>query len=470
MGWIGQSSMIWGFALALGALREAMMLAAFGLALSGIDDLFVDAVYFARRLVRMIAVRPSHPRMTAEAMGSPDPGWFAVLVPAWDEAAVIGTMLRGLISAYAYPRYRVFVGCYPNDAATLDEVAAVADERIERVITARAGPTIKADCLNHLWRAALAHEARAGTRFKAIVLHDAEDVVHAHELRVFDHLIGRFALVQLPVMPIPDAGSRWIAGHYLDEFAESHGKDVSVREALGAAVPSAGVACAIARGSIAGLSGAVHGQPFDASCFTEDYELGMHIKRAGGAGALVRVRDAAGALVATREHFPATIAAAVRQKSRWMLGIALDGWDRLGWAGGGADQYMLWRDRKPLFTAPLLLLAYLTMLGTLAARLLLWAWPETHALGPIAPASGMLAALLMLNTALLAWRLLLRAVFTAHAHGWREGARAVPRVLVANLINTLAIARALRRYLDIARGREVAAWEKTAHRIPEPIG
>ena len=457
-------------ALGLGGLREAMLIAACGFALSGLDDLFVDAVYWMRRLARAIAVRPRHPTIAAEALGSADPGWFAVFVPAWDESAVIATMLRGLVANYSYPHYRIFVGCYPNDLATLAAVAGIEDPRIERVVTTRAGPTTKADCLNHLWRAALAHEARAGIHFKGVVLHDAEDVVHGLELRVFDHLVGRFSLVQLPVVPIPDPDSRWIAGHYLDEFAESHGKDVTVREALGAAVPSAGVACAIARNHLALLGERDAGRPFDPACFTEDYELGLRIKRNGGHGALVRVRDSAGMLVATREHFPHTLGTAVRQKSRWMLGIVLDGWDRLGWAGDGADQYMLWRDRKPLFTAPLLLLAYFTMLGSLAARAAMALWPELRVLGPIAPEGGVLAALLMLNAGMLCWRLAMRSLFTAWEHGWREGVRAVPRVIVANLVNTLATVRALRRYLDIARGRRAATWEKTAHRIPGQAG
>ena len=466
----GHRLILQAFALGIGGLREAMLIAAFGFALSGIDDVFVDSVYWMRRLARAIAVRPRHPRIAAEAMGSADPGWFAVFVPAWDESAVIATMLRGLVASYSYPNYRIFVGCYPNDPATLAAVAGVGDARVQRVVTTRAGPTTKADCLNHLWRAALAHEARMGLRFKGMVLHDAEDVVHGLELRVFDHLIGRFSLVQLPVVPIPDPASRWIAGHYPDEFAESHGKDVIVREALGAAVPSAGVACAIARDHLALLGERDGGRPFDPACFTEDYELGLRIKRNGGHGALVRVRDAAGVLVATREHFPHTLGTAVRQKSRWMLGIALDGWDRLGWAGDGADQYMLWRDRKPLFTAPLLLLAYGVMLGSLAARAAMALWPDARALGPIAPEGGVLAALLVLNAAMLGWRLAMRSLFTACEHGWREGVRAVPRVMVANLVNTLATARALKRYLDIARGRRAATWEKTAHRIPGQAG
>ncbi len=156
----GQFAFLHAFALALGGLREAMLIAAAGFALSGLDDLFIDVVYWTRRLTRVLAVHPRHPPIEAETMGSDDPGWFAIFVPAWDEAAVIATMLRGLVGTFAYPRYRVFVGCYPNDPATISAVASVGDPRIERVVTTRAGPTTKADCLNHVWRAALAHEAR----------------------------------------------------------------------------------------------------------------------------------------------------------------------------------------------------------------------------------------------------------------------------------------------------------------------
>jgi adsorption protein B len=40
------------------------------------------------------------------------------------------------------------------------------------------GPTTKADCLNHLYDALLAYETSSGRSPVAVVLHDAEDVVH----------------------------------------------------------------------------------------------------------------------------------------------------------------------------------------------------------------------------------------------------------------------------------------------------
>jgi adsorption protein B len=81
---------------------------------------------------------------------------------------------------------------------------------------------------------------------------------------------------------------------------------------------------------------------------------------------------------------------------------------------------------------------------------------------PLPPA---LSALLAANSALLVWRLAVRAAFTASAYGWREGLRAVPRAAVSNGVAMLAAAAALRRYLALRRGGR-PEWGKTAHCFP----
>ncbi|MBC7507042.1 MAG: glycosyltransferase [Sandarakinorhabdus sp.] len=300
-----------------------------------------------------------------------------------------------------------------------------------------------------------------------MVLHDAEDVVHCQELRVQNALIPRFAMVQLPVIPLVDPSSRWVSGHYLDEFAANHIKDVVVREALGAAVPSAGVACAIDRDMLGRIADAAAGEPFDPSCLTEDYELGLRIKALGGHSTLVRIRSDAEsgiAVVGTREHFPASFDAALRQKTRWLLGIALSGWDRLGWPGGLADRYMLMRDRKAVAAALLTMVAYALTLMVVVDRVLVIAVPGSAALPPMLGPQETL--LLHINVALLAWRLAMRSACTFHSHGWVEGARAVPRALVSNVINAAAAWSAYRRYTKSLRTGTALGWDKTVHRFP----
>ena len=403
---------------------------------------------------------------TATLPPSPNPGRIAIFVPAWREADVIGPMLRHALGRWGDADYRIFVGAYPNDPATIDAIAAVAqgDPRILLGITPHPGPTTKADCLNLLWQAMLDEETREGFRYKAIVLHDAEDVVHADEIRLFDVMIDRFQLVQLPVLPLPGQGnwlSRAIANHYCDEFAESHGKYLTIREALGASVPSAGVACAFERDTLAALARDPGHGPFDPSSLTEDYEAGLRIRDNGGRGIFVRMRDADGELVATREYFPDTIDSAVRQKARWIVGISLAGWDRMGWRGGPFEWWMRLRDRRAALSAFVLFAAYLTI----ALWGMLWLISLVLPIPP-RPLSPMIVALLWINVGLMSWRGLMRVLFVGQAYGWRHGFGAVPRTFIANLIAILAARRAIFQYVRSLLGRPLA-WDKTQHRFPD---
>ncbi|HYI47723.1 MAG TPA: glycosyl transferase family protein [Allosphingosinicella sp.] len=439
-------------------MREAALFAAVGFLVLGLSDMTVDLIWLAHRVSR-----PGRPRPSVADLPLPvRPGRLAVFVPAWDEAAVIGEMLRGAASAWGEGDWRLYVGTYRNDPETTAAAAAVAaaEPRIRVVTRGDPGPTTKADCLNRLWRALLADEAVEGRRAKAIVLHDAEDVVHPAELRLFDGLIERFDLVQLPVLPLIHPHSRWLGGHYADEFAESHGKEMVVRGALGAGLPSAGVGCAFSREALARLAEERGGLPFDSDSLTEDYELGLRLAEAGARRAFVRIRGADGEIVATREYFPGTLDASVRQKARWMTGIALSGWDRLGWSGGLTERWMRLRDRQSLLAAILLGAGYLA----LALWLALKGWEGAGGGGP-APLPALLSALVTVNLGLLGWRLAFRSGFTAAAYGWREGLRALPRMAVGNLVAMLAALSAFSRYQAIRRGGR-PRWDKTAHIFP----
>ncbi|WP_268934740.1 glycosyl transferase family protein [Sphingobium sp. CAP-1] len=450
-----------------GLHREILLFAAVGLAIGGLDDLLIDLLFLCRTSWRRLVIYARHPRMTTAALpASATPGRIAIFVPAWREADVIAPMLRNALHCWRGSDYSLFVGVYPNDPDTIAAIAPVAEgeSRIVVGVNPRPGPSTKADCLNILWQAMLNQEARDGIRFKAIVLHDAEDVVHPDEIRLFDYLIDRFELVQLPVLPLPGRGgwlARAIADHYCDEFAESHGKGLTVREALGASIPSAGVACAFDRSMLGRLSDPVHGGPFDPSSLTEDYEAGLRISNMGGRGIFVRMRDAHGALVATREYFPDTIDAAVRQKARWMIGISLAGWDRMGWHGGVAEWWMRIRDRRATMAALVLFAAYLA--------LILWGVIQLLRLYlPLAPPSPtpLLQGLLWLNLALMIWRTGMRALFVARAYGWRHGIGAIPRTIIANYIAILAARRAVFLYGKSLLGKPLA-WDKTQHRFPD---
>ncbi|UVO51178.1 glycosyl transferase family protein [Sphingomonas sp. SUN019] len=439
--------------------REAMLFGAVGFVIGGVDDLLVDLVYLWRR------IRGAAGSLLLDDLpASSKTGRLAVFVPAWDESAVIGAMLRTALARFAHPDYRIFVGCYPNDPATIDAVAAVAqtDRRVRLVIGVKDGPTTKADCLNALWRALGRDDAVARARTSAVVLHDAEDVVHPAELRVYDALLGDHAIVQIPVLPLIDRGARLVSGHYADEFSEAHGKQMVVRAAVGAGLPLAGVGCAISVAALEAIA-ARHGTPFDEDSLTEDYELGLRAGAFGGA-CFARVREyPGGPLVAVRAYFPATIRAAVIQKARWMTGIALAGWDRTGWSRPLhlADHWMRMRDRRAPVAVLVLAAAYVAVLASALGML-------GHAIiGDAASAvSPDVRTLLTVTLALLLWRIAARALATGRSYGWREAVWSVPRLLVANWISLLAARRAIVRYIGILAGAP-PRWDKTAHVFPD---
>lgn len=446
------------------AQRELLLFGAFWLLIGAIDDLLIDLIWITRRIYRRFAYYREAPPMRATGLKPPaKSGPFAIFVPTWQEQDVIGEMLRHCMKVWAgdQPEYRIYVGCYPNDGAGTDIVKTLAAEHpsIRPVICPHEGPTTKGDCLNQLWQAMLADEMAIGRKIKAIILHDAEDAVDPLELRVFDYLLDKAEAVQLPVIPIAAPGSRWISGHYCDEFAEAHGKTMVVREALGAALPLAGVACAIQRGMMGRLALQNEGKPFNPVSLTEDYELGMRIGAAGGRTILARMLDGTGRLVGTRACFPATFKTSVRQKARWLTGIALAGWDNLRWHGSLSQKWMLLHDRRSIFAAIILLVAYACIVLTGVLALL-----ELFGRHRPAPLSENLITLLWVNFGFLLWRLSVRASFVWSLYGPAEAARSIPRTLIANFVAIFAARSACTAYLRYCMGRPLT-WDKTSHHI-----
>ncbi|HEV2598437.1 glycosyl transferase family protein [Sphingopyxis sp.] len=446
--------------LVMGAGHELMLFASVGILLIGLDDLLFDALWLATR-------RPDPARMPATA---PIAGTLAVFIPAWDEASVLPAMLRRTLDAWAGEDFVLYVGCYPNDATTLFAVSPLIarDRRLRLVINEREGPTTKGDNLNRLW-AALCEDERAGAmRCAAVVLHDAEDHVHADELALYRIGLADNAMVQIPVVPRIVGGSQWIGGHYGDEFAEAHGKELVVRSRLGMPLPSAGVGCALSRGALALLAIERGGDPFRCDSLTEDYEVGMLLGTYGLGARFMTAVGRTGTPIVSRGAFPGRIDAAVRQKARWVAGIALAGWDHLGWPGARQGigpspgrnwlaRWMLWRDRRAPLAALVLLAAYAGLIVTAIG----WAGQALFGWREVAIGEG-LRLLLALNAVMLLWRLGLRGHFTARWYGWRQGWLALPRAFVANIIAMLAARRAVAIYWRMLRSGEVV-WDKTEH-------
>ncbi len=448
--------------------HELLLFSAVWMLVGALDDLCIDIIWAARWLYRRLTIYREAPPMRVDQLPPPaQPGLLAVFIPTWREANVIGAMLAQCSRNWrgGDTRYHIYVGCYPNDDDGIKHVlrAATFDPNVKLILTRHAGPTTKADCLNRLWQALLSDELASGYKAKAIILHDAEDCPHASELAVFDRMIEKAAGVQLPVIPVRTEGSRWISAHYCDEFAESHGKSMVVREAIGAALPLAGVGCAIDRNLLGRIALASGGNPFDQNSLTEDYELGIRIGASGARTMMARIYDRHGQLVGTKACFPDTLDASVRQKTRWLTGIALAGWDRLGWSGSIAEKWMRLHDRRSIFAAIVLMTAYMCVVLTAGLAL-----ATAGGLFRPAPLPGATTTLLAVNAFFLIWRASVRAAFVGVLYGRGEAARSIPRSLIANVIAIMAARRACMAYLRHCFGVPLT-WDKTTHHVVPQI-
>jgi adsorption protein B len=449
----------WALEALLLAERELLLFAGFWIAVGLIDELAVDLWWFWLKLTGRARTRT----LPADFGTAPLAGPLAVFIPAYAESKVIGVTIQHLLRTWPQEALRLYVGCYRNDPATLSAAIAAAqgDVRLRLVLLDAAGPTTKADCLNRLYAALEADEARSGRRFRGMILHDAEDMVHPAALQAIDAALAAVDFVQMPVRPVVGEGNRWIAGHYADEFTESHAKAMVVRSALGGALPAAGVGCGLSRIALDRLVAAQRSQslpgPFSPEALTEDYEFGLALSKAGRGSAFLRLRAADGSLVATASCFPGTLATAVRQKARWIHGIAFQCWDRLGWSARPLEIWMALRDRRGPLTALVLAAAYALL--ALDALLVLAHFADLVPSLPLTPAHRLLLAL---GLAGLAWRALFKFLFVGHEYDWVEGLHAVLRIPVANVIAIMAGRRAMLGYIRSLAGQPVA-WDKTEH-------
>src|SRR5437879_8296478 len=98
---------------------ELALFAGVGFLLFAVNDLIVDIIYFGRQIWRSASIYTRYPRAFASYyVFNKNPGFIAILVPAWDESAVIASMLKATLSRLDYDDYRIFVGHYRNDPAT----------------------------------------------------------------------------------------------------------------------------------------------------------------------------------------------------------------------------------------------------------------------------------------------------------------------------------------------------------------
>lgn len=465
-------------------LKYLILFAALIITLSSLDDFFIDSYYWIRRIWRKFTIYRKHKPFNVNELYKNTEKPIAIMVPAWKEKGVIADMAALAASSFEYYNYHIFIGTYPNDPETQHDVDIVVEHyrNIHKVVTQNPGPTNKSDCLNNIVEQIFIFEKSHNIEFDVFVLHDAEDVIHPLELKLFNHLVAHNDLIQIPVFPFQRKWYDFTTGHYEDEFAENHGKDLIVRESILGFVPSAGVGTALSRKAIQILEEIHDGEVFSVDTLTEDYSLGYELFKEKMKLIFVRVpaeveyttrnqydQITSGkkqVLITVREFFPSTFKKAVNQKSRWLTGIALQGWQKIGWTNSFKTNYILFRDRKAILTNLANVLAYILVINVLFMTFYskfttdVWWYP------PIVKEDTLLWTLLIINAFFLLNRVLQRMYFTYEVYGIKGALLSFPRIVWGNIINFFAMFKAIRQFFKTKKEGGIISWNKTTHDFP----
>lgn len=464
--------------------KYLMYIVATAILINGIDDLLIDIYYYILQTYKLFFIRKKYKPLSEHQLREKPRQRIAVLLPAWHESKVISKMVQNTFETVDYDLYDVFIGVYPNDDATIAAVEDIAakNTRVHRITLPHDGPTNKSDCLNWIIAGIKKYEKEKGLRFEIFVLHDAEDIIHPLSFLLINYLIPRFPMVQIPVLPFYVPYSKMTAGTYLDEFAQNHLKDLIVREHFSKMIPGAGVGTAISRDSLNRLAEKYNNEIFNTKTFTEDYDMSFRLYELRSRSIILQffverakllppnffrkepktkiVKE----LVCTREYFPDKFSTAIKQKTRWVLGIVFHGWINQGWGENWRIRYMLWRDRKAVIVNFFDILGYFIFIGILfgAGRsvnsegVLVWNAAYGTALWKIIVAD----AILLLN------RMFQRAVMVFRVAGPIHAVLSIPRMAWGNIINCTAVFRATYQYFNARITGKKLIWAKTEHVFP----
>ena len=434
------------------------------ISLFALDDLLIDVLAFFKNakpqkltdaLLRTLDTQPEQR--------------IAIMIANWHEHEVLERMIIGNLSQVQYRNYYFFIGVYPNDKETSELAYRLASQypQVIAVTNSLSGPTSKGQMMNECARAILLKEQQLGFRFDIFMLHDSEDVIHPLSLKLINYFMKGADFIQIPVYSFDVPKTEFVAGTYVDEFAEHHTKEMILRSNMKQAVPSAGTGTALSRQLALTLMDHQHGALLKEDTLTEDYHIGNTAHLLGFRSLFLcfyrEQPSGSRDFIATREYFPKRFRSSIRQKTRWCIGICFQGLKNLGWTGSLLHRYFLWRDRRGFLNAILISSA-----STILLLFVIGVWDinefftnNTHLL---------FQTLIGFNLFNFTFRIMRRMLAVKNVASTSQALLVPLRWPLANLINVIATFCAWRDY-RIAEFKGVQPrWVKTQHELPLDFG
>jgi adsorption protein B len=418
--------------------------------LSSIDDIFIDIMSLSIRTITLYKKPP-------EAMDMPNIGIF---VANWMEENVLRQMVEGNLKRIPFQSVKMYVGVYPNDEGTKRiayELERDYPDRVHVVVNTLDGPTSKGQLLNEMFRIVYSKDDAP----EMVVMHDSEDVIDYRTFEIYAALYQDYDFIQTPVFSLDSRHRSHTAATYMDEFAEKHTRELVVRNALGAMVPSAGVGTCLNKKLILHFI-KTRGTVLDTGSVTEDYILGAEAFRAGFKSYYASVTDPTHMqpIIATYEYFPKDIWASIVQKTRWTYGINFEGTHIIGWNGNFWNWYFYARDRKGMIGN------FLPFVS--AVLMVVYAMGDLHPFQVGPTTFYTLWILLNMNFLFMILRYVVKVQSFKEIYGFYDPIGVAIRWPVAIFINMMSAYRAWWIYLFQSRfATRPITWSKTVHEVPE---
>lgn len=443
------------------------------------DDIFVDILaFFVRAKPRPVSSEQM------ELMNSLDQKKIAIMIANWHESNVLERVVKGNIANIDYSNYDIFLGVYKNDIQTFNAAKRLSQEfkNVKVVVNSMFGPTSKGqminEVVNHINTINFNSELKSDSQsqYEIYLTHDAEDIIHKFSLKLINLKSRNFDFIQIPVFSFRIPNHKVVAGVYMDEFVESHTQNLIVRDYFRSGVPSAGVGTAVSRSVVAQLLKLQNGYFLNERTLTEDYYLGLtcydlNIK-AHFAAEYIEKYDKIKKIniidyIATREYFPTHFMASVRQKTRWIMGICLQGYEQKKRKSGNFfASYFLWRDRKNLWAAPVFVLSLLFISYYLLTFLISGRWPYLN----YSPYQQFLNSIIWVNLALSVSSVLRRMFLVAQVYDIFTSLMVPVRWLVSYFVNNIATFNAVGVWGKSKIKGQLPKWSKTDHLLPVGFG
>ena len=153
----------------------------------------------------------------------------------------------------------------------------------------------------------------------------------------------------------------------------------------------------------------------------------------------------------------------MKQRTRWVTGIALQSWERHGFRETLSQLYWFWRDRKCL--AGNIVTPLTNLIFVYGALTCLVSWLHGTPWGLAERAQNLLWVYVAI-LGLQAFHIGVRAWFCSRVYGWRFASGVPVRVIWGNWINCLATVSAMYRFFNAKIHGRPLVWLKTEHAYP----